>query len=96
MKSAAALAYEQSAAKSSRPKQGHSRKAEPDKNSDQDQTGKENIEVVGTKGKRKAGATMSRRTRAAAKKEYCICKQPDDGTPMVNCSECRDWLVCLI
>ncbi|KII87366.1 hypothetical protein PLICRDRAFT_253082 [Plicaturopsis crispa FD-325 SS-3] len=30
-------------------------------------------------------------TRATVKKEYCTCRQPDDGTPMVHCSECKDW-----
>lgn len=31
------------------------------------------------------------RGKAKANKEYCICKGVDDGTPMVNCSECKDW-----
>ena len=58
--------------------------------SDLDQNGKENKKVIGLKGKGKA-FTVQRKLRAAAKKEYCVCKQPDDGTPMVNCSECKDW-----
>lgn len=29
-------------------------------------------------------------TRASAK-IYCLCKQLDDGTPMVHCAECSDW-----
>ncbi|KAI0343073.1 hypothetical protein BDW22DRAFT_1307817, partial [Trametopsis cervina] len=24
-------------------------------------------------------------------KGYCSCKQPDNGTPMVHCSECKEW-----
>jgi hypothetical protein len=31
------------------------------------------------------------RGKAKATKEYCVCKGVDDGTPMVNCSECKDW-----
>ncbi|KAJ3795231.1 hypothetical protein GGU11DRAFT_709595 [Lentinula aff. detonsa] len=25
-------------------------------------------------------------------KSYCTCKKGDDGTPMIHCSECKDWL----
>lgn len=71
-----------------RPKQGRPRKV--DASSDQDQTGKENKKVVGTKVQRK-GPTRPARTKAAAKKVYCLCKQPDDGSAMVNCAECKDW-----
>jgi len=73
----------------SQPKQRqHSQKVDI---SDPDQNGKEN-KVVGLKGKGKA-STVQRKLRAAAaaKKQYCVCKQPDDGTPMVNCTECKDW-----
>ena len=24
---------------------------------------------------------------------YCLCNQPDDGSPMVCCSECHEWCV---
>ncbi|KAJ3734924.1 hypothetical protein DFJ43DRAFT_992347 [Lentinula guzmanii] len=28
---------------------------------------------------------------------YCTCKKGDDGTPMIHCSECKDWyVVCVI
>jgi len=57
--------------------------------SDEDQNGKEN-KAVSLKGKGKA-STIQKKSRAAAKKAYCVCKQPDDGTPMVHCSECKDW-----
>jgi hypothetical protein len=66
-----------------------SRKVDVDPMSDQDQTGKEN-KVVGSKGKGKS-SVVQKKSRAATKKQYCVCKQPDDGTPMVHCSECKDW-----
>ncbi|KAJ3526469.1 hypothetical protein NM688_g8259 [Phlebia brevispora] len=25
------------------------------------------------------------------RKVYCSCKQPDDGSPMILCSECKEW-----
>lgn len=67
-----------------------SRKADIDAMSEDDETGKENKKLVGLKGKAR-GSAIQRKSRAAAKKNYCVCKQPDDGTPMVNCSECQDW-----
>ena len=73
---------------SPRPKQARSRKV--DAISDQDQTGKENKKVMGTKVQKK-GPTRPARAKAAAKKVYCLCKQPDDGSPMVNCAECKEW-----
>jgi hypothetical protein len=40
------------------------------------------------------GKSHSKPEKASkAKKSYCLCHQPDDGTPMVNCSECKDWQV---
>lgn len=64
---------------------------------DQDhQTGKENKGAIlgNGKGKRKASVKASTRsTRAASKKAHCLCKRPEDGRPMVNCSECRVWSV---
>lgn len=63
-----------------------------DEATDQDQTGKENKQLVGARAKGK-GPTPLKVTRAAKRKQYCLCKQPDDGTPMVNCSECKDWYV---
>jgi hypothetical protein len=63
-----------------------SRNVDSDAMSNEGQNGKEN-KAVGSRGKGKT----QRKTRAAAKKHYCVCKKPDDGTPMVNCSECKDW-----
>lgn len=63
-------------------------------NDDQDQAGKENkiSKVAGGKGRAASSIRAPQRsTRAAVKKAYCVCRRPDDGTPMVNCSECRDW-----
>lgn len=77
---------------SPRPKQGRPRKV--DANTDQDQTGKENKKVMGKKVQRKAptrAVKAKTKAAAAAKKVYCLCKKPDDGTPMVNCAECKDW-----
>lgn len=33
------------------------------------------------------------RSRAAAKapKVFCSCRQADDGSPMIHCSECKEW-----
>jgi hypothetical protein len=41
----------------------------------------------------KSGKPIKRGTtgKTKAKKEYCICKGVDDGTPMVQCSQCKDW-----
>ncbi|KAI0644219.1 hypothetical protein C8Q79DRAFT_974759 [Trametes meyenii] len=44
---------------------------------------KENIRLKGTSGR-------SRVTRKALK-TYCICKKPDDGSPMIHCASCKDW-----
>ncbi|KAI0629133.1 hypothetical protein C8Q77DRAFT_307225 [Trametes polyzona] len=35
----------------------------------------------------------SGRTRVTRKssKTYCVCKKPDDGSPMIHCSSCKDW-----
>lgn len=32
-------------------------------------------------------------SKVKIKEEFCVCKGPDDGTPMVQCSCCRDWYV---
>lgn len=66
---------------------------------DQDhQIGKENkgARVGGGKGKTRSkasGKTPNRSIRAASKKTkmHCLCKRPDDGSPMVSCSECMVW-----
>ena len=32
--------------------------------------------------------------RAKSKRKvYCTCRQPDDGMPMISCSECDEWYV---
>ena len=67
-----------------------SQKVDIRSSSDPDQVGKENRKLTGLKGKGDVSAGR-RKSKAAAKKEYCICKRPDDGTPMVSCSECKDW-----
>ena len=28
-----------------------------------------------------------------SRRAYCSCRQPDDGTPMILCSECKEWCV---
>jgi hypothetical protein len=33
----------------------------------------------------------SRARVSRARVEYCICKGPDDGRPMIHCSQCDDW-----
>ncbi|KAI0666802.1 hypothetical protein C8Q78DRAFT_994559 [Trametes maxima] len=35
----------------------------------------------------------SGRSRVTRKglKTYCICKKPDDGSPMIHCASCKDW-----
>ncbi|KAF8141535.1 hypothetical protein EV363DRAFT_1425646 [Boletus edulis] len=39
----------------------------------------------------KAQVTPSTDTRHAKNDTYCLCNQPDDGSPMVCCSECSEW-----
>ncbi|KAF8448951.1 hypothetical protein L210DRAFT_2636771 [Boletus edulis BED1] len=41
----------------------------------------------------KAQVTPSTDTRHAKNDTYCLCNQPDDGSPMVCCSECSEWCV---
>lgn len=67
-------------------------------------TGKENglpvsatTMVPKSKGKAKVASGNTARKGANSqvkiKEEFCLCKGPDDGTPMVQCSCCRDWYV---
>lgn len=80
----------------SKAKPVHPENAELVSKENQDQIEMESKKVAGAKGKGKSMGTALKRpkgTRAAAKKMYCVCKQPDDGTPMVNCSECKNWSV---
>ncbi|KAJ3003564.1 hypothetical protein NUW54_g5232 [Trametes sanguinea] len=44
---------------------------------------KENVKMNGSAGK-------ARVTRKSSK-TYCICKKPDDGSPMIRCASCKDW-----
>ncbi|KAI0794043.1 hypothetical protein C8Q74DRAFT_1246565 [Fomes fomentarius] len=37
------------------------------------------------------GPGKARVTRRGAAKQYCLCKKPDDGSPMIRCSTCKDW-----
>jgi chloramphenicol 3-O-phosphotransferase len=41
-------------------------------------------------GKRKSGVKRTTKRRAKVK-EYCVCRGVDDGTPMVQCAECKNW-----
>ncbi|KAI0334554.1 hypothetical protein GY45DRAFT_1269691 [Cubamyces sp. BRFM 1775] len=36
---------------------------------------------------------MSTRSRVTRKnsKTYCMCKKPNDGSPMIHCASCKDW-----
>lgn len=49
---------------------------------------KENMKVNGPSGR-------TRVTRKSSSKPYCICKKPDDGSPMIHCASCKDWYVAL-
>ncbi|KAI0708842.1 hypothetical protein C8T65DRAFT_649641 [Cerioporus squamosus] len=44
---------------------------------------KENVKMNGIQSK-------GRVTRKSSK-AYCLCKKPDDGSPMIHCSACKDW-----
>lgn len=62
------------------------------------QSGKENKTVKGaaaekstqSKGSTGKGRAMS---TVSADKPFCTCKKGDDGTPMIYCTECKDWYV---
>lgn len=41
----------------------------------------------------KAQAKPTNDPRHAKNDTYCLCNQPDDGSPMVCCSECHEWCV---
>ncbi|KAI0731322.1 hypothetical protein C8Q76DRAFT_691152 [Earliella scabrosa] len=36
------------------------------------------------------GSGKARVTRKGSK-AYCVCRKPDDGSPMIHCSTCKDW-----
>ncbi|KAI1793537.1 hypothetical protein LXA43DRAFT_1001195 [Ganoderma leucocontextum] len=44
---------------------------------------KENVNMNGSSGKAK--------TAKKGAKTYCLCKNADDGSPMIHCSSCKDW-----
>ena len=66
---------------SSRTAGTQSQNAEPQGHSDE----KENVKMNGSSGKAKVARKGS--------KTYCLCKKPDDGSPMIHCSQCKDWYV---
>ncbi|KAJ7155369.1 hypothetical protein C8R43DRAFT_1065913 [Mycena crocata] len=38
-----------------------------------------------------APKTKSKRAKSPSPAIYCLCRKPDDGSPMVNCGECDEW-----
>jgi hypothetical protein len=44
------------------------------------------------KAKTKA-ANHAQNSQVKEKSTFCLCHQPDDGTPMVSCSVCDEWCV---
>ena len=50
-------------------------------------TNKENAKMNGHEAVTKTVRAKSKR------KVYCTCRQPDDGMPMISCSECEEWYV---
>jgi len=46
---------------------------------------KENTKLSGSKVKGKA------RPGSKAFKMHCLCRKPDDGSPMIRCEECKKW-----
>ncbi|EIN06001.1 hypothetical protein PUNSTDRAFT_145392 [Punctularia strigosozonata HHB-11173 SS5] len=38
-----------------------------------------------------ASSSTKKKGGGRSKKQYCVCKGNDDGTPMINCSYCKDW-----
>lgn len=62
------------------------------------QSGKENKVAKGTAaGKSAQSKSLTGKARAmstvSADKPFCTCKKGDDGTPMIYCTECKDWCV---
>ncbi|EED81881.1 predicted protein [Postia placenta Mad-698-R] len=47
---------------------------------------RENVKLDSTKGKGKPRPHI-------ASKVFCVCRKPDDGTPMIRCEQCREWFV---
>jgi hypothetical protein len=44
-----------------------------------------------SKGKASPTAAKKKKTTTRAKKVYCICQQPYNGKPMVQCDKCEEW-----
>lgn len=42
-------------------------------------------------GKKTAEQPKTKKKTTRAKKVYCICKQPYNGKPMVQCDRCEEW-----
>ncbi|KZT71960.1 hypothetical protein DAEQUDRAFT_706216 [Daedalea quercina L-15889] len=49
---------------------------------------KENAKTNISKSKNKRPRTASK-----ASKAHCLCRKPDDGSPMIRCEECKEWYV---
>lgn len=45
------------------------------------------------RGKAKAPIKAAQDSQAKEKSAFCLCHQPDDGTPMVCCAVCDEWCV---
>ncbi|KAE9397075.1 hypothetical protein BT96DRAFT_823811 [Gymnopus androsaceus JB14] len=59
------------------------------------QAGKENNSVkVPAAGKSTAQVKGKARATSSTTSDqpFCTCKKGDDGTPMIHCTECKDWL----
>ncbi|EGN96782.1 hypothetical protein SERLA73DRAFT_184942 [Serpula lacrymans var. lacrymans S7.3] len=49
-------------------------------------------ENKGNPGRGKAKVQPKVKAKSKTKDEsYCLCRQPDDGSPMVHCSQCKEW-----
>lgn len=60
------------------------------------QAGKENNSVkVPAAGKSTAQVKGKARATSSTTSDqpFCTCKKGDDGTPMIHCTECKDWYV---
>ncbi|RDB20911.1 Transcription factor bye1 [Hypsizygus marmoreus] len=67
-----------------------SRKSTQSAQSETDHPEKENVKSKTAKAPSKTPSAKRRSLRSAAP-VYCICQKGDDGSPMVQCGECRIW-----
>ena len=37
------------------------------------------------------GVSAKAKPARKGSKAYCLCREPDDGSPMIHCSSCKDW-----